>query len=525
MKILKQYLLATIALVLITACDEDLKLIEEQLAQNPLPTNVTGDNGDLDFTTYVAIGNSISAGYQDGALYTNGQERNFAKFLSDQLKISGIGGGDFNQPDINSANGFSRQGPNGPLGRFVLNLTQQRPEPTVGELPGLFTGDKTALNNFSVPGMKITDISDPALAASNPLYGRFAGSPGTSTVLGDALAVNPTFFTFELGTNDILEYAFGGGVDASLITDPNAFNSSLTNSLGALVAAGAKGVVMNIPLILTAPYFRAVPYNAVPLDATTAATLNTAFDSFHQVLDAIVGHPAIAHDAADADRRRLNFVAGQNPLLIFDRSLEDLGPKFDLLGLPAAQRAALEPYRQSRPAVQGDLPLLSAATEIQRDILGNGQLLSGISYPIGDEFVLTGTEQQSVVFFRATFNQIISGVVQGINQGAGELLLAHYNVNVQFADLVGLNGGFATALALGADAVAAADGVQGYVVNGVSLTPDFSPNGVFSTDGIHPNPRGHAIITNGIIDVINEAFDADIPKVNVLAKRSILAIN
>ncbi len=526
MKSIKHYLLALTAVVFITACDEDTTLIDEQLAQNPLPGATTGEPGALSFSKYVSLGNSIAAGFADGALYTNAQERNFASFLATQLQITGVGGGDFNQPDINSANGFSSAGEDGipgtsdDLGRLVLSLSQQRPVPTAGQVPGEFTGSKSALNNFAVPGMRLVDAADPLLAVDNLLYGRFASSPGTSTVLGDALAASPTFFTFELGANDVLQYAVAGGVDPAAITSQGDFTVALQNALGALVGSGARGVVMHVPVILTAPFFRAVPYNAAPLTSAQAGALNTAFEGFHNALDALVG--ILGHDATDADRRRVTFAEGQNPLLIFDASLEDLGPKFDLLGLPAQQRAALAPYEQSRPAVEGDLPLLSAAVEIGRDILGNGTLLSGISYPIGNEFVLTQAEQVNVVTARATFNGVISAVVAGINTGAGATVLAEYDVNVAFADAAGLTSALATALALSPAAIAAADGVQGIVVDGVSLSPDFSPNGIFSNDGIHPNPRGHGIITNGIIDLINATWGATIPKMNVLARRSVL---
>ncbi len=530
MKSIKYYLIALSTLIFITACDEDQRQIEDQLNQNPLPSAPTGDPGELSFSKYVSIGNSIAAGYQDGALYTNAQERNFASFLATQLQISGVGGGAFNQPDINSINGFSSANPdpsNGLgdyLGRFQLSLSLLRPVPTAGELPPDFGGTKSTLNNFAVPGMKVVDAADPTLAVRNPLYGRFASSPGISTVLGDALAASPTFFTFELGANDVLGYATSGGLDETDITGAVDFQTELSNSLGALAASGAKGVVVHIPMMLTTPFFRAVPYNAVPLDATTAATLNGAFAAFNQAMDGIVG--ALGHDAADANRRKVNYVAGPNPLLIFDDALEDLGPKFDILmgagAITPAQRAALDPFRQSRPAVSGDLPLLTAAGEIQRVIGGNPLLLSGISYPIGDRFILTQAEQVNVVTARATFNAIISGVVQAVNAGVGSTALVEYDVNVQMADIAGLTPALATQLALSPAAVAGADGVQGIIVDGVSLAPDFSPNGVFSTDGIHPNPRGHGIVTNAIIDLINSSFGASIPKMNVLALRSIL---
>jgi len=524
MKNLKIYLFALLAFIfVIQSCDEEEELIAQLEAENPLPGEVTGTPGEIDASNYVSIGNSIAAGFQDGALYTDAQNQSFATFLGTQLQVTGVGGGTFNVPSINSENGLSGVNPGGGFfGRFELSLSQLRPVPTTGEVPGAFEGDKSALNNFAVPGMRMVDASRSELV-SNGLYARFASSPGVSTVLGDALAANPTFFTFELGANDVLGYATGGGISEAQITDAVEFQTSVQASLSALVASGAKGVVMNVPLMLTAPYFRAIPYNAVPLSPELAATLNGAFAGFNSVLAGMVQATLITQD--EADRRTVSYAAGANPLLIFDDALEDLGPKFDMLGLPAATRAGLEPYRQSRPAVPTDLPLLTAATEIQRDIFGNGQLLSGISYPIGDGFVLTQAEQVNVITARATYNGIISAVIAGINTGAGSTVLAEYDINVQMADIAGLTPALAAQLALSPAAIAAADGVRGIVVEGVTLAPDFSPNGVFSTDGIHPNPRGHGIVANAMIDVINAAFGATIPKMSVLPLRGVITTN
>ncbi|MFY0592380.1 hypothetical protein [Roseivirga sp.] len=521
MKNLKIYLFALLTFVFaIQSCDEDVDLIAQQLADNPLPGEVTGTPGSLDLSNYVSIGNSIAAGFQDGALYTDAQNQSFATFLGRQFQVTGVGGGSFNVPSINSANGFSGTNPAGGFfGRFELSLSLLRPLPTAGELPEAFDGDKSSLNNFAVPGMKMTDISNVGLA-NNGLYARFATSPGTSTVLGDALAVDPTFFTFELGANDVLGYATSGGADEGDITDAATFQANLQTSLGALVGSGAQGVVMNVPLILTAPFFRAVPYNAVPLDAATANALNGGFAGFNQALAGMVQATLITQ--ADMDQRMVQYAAGPNPILIVDDALEDLGPKFDLLGLPATLRAGLEPFRQSRPAVATDLALLTAAGEIGRDLTGSGTVLSGISVPIADNFILTQAEQVNVITARATYNAIISGVIAAINAGQGSTVLAEYDINVQMADIAGLTPALATQLALSDAAIAAADGVLGIVVEGVNLAPDFSPNGVFSTDGIHPNPRGHGIVANAIIQVMNDTFGSTIPLMSVLPLRSVL---
>ena len=67
------------------------------------------------------------------------------------------------------------------------------------------------------------------------------------------------------------------------------------------------------------------------------------------------------------------------------------------------------------------------------------------------------------------------------------------------------------------------DGVIGAEIDGFNYQPDFSPNGVFSTDAVHPNPKGQAIIANEIIAVINASFDAGIPKIDIVPFRTVLA--
>jgi hypothetical protein len=219
---------------------------------------------------------------------------------------------------------------------------------------------------------------------------------------------------------------------------------------------------------------------------------------------------------------------------MFDKDLEDLGPKFDSLSslnaISAAQRAAIEPYRQSRPTTSLDLPTFLAAGEIGRVINSNASLLSGISIPIGDRFVLSASEVTRTVIARATFNAIIKGVTDGINAQAGAGTITLVDVQPTFADLFGLTPALTAQLAfgLGNDPAAAAasqaraDGVLGIRVEGVNLAPDFGPNGVFSTDGIHPNPRGNAIIANLIIESMRAAYGATIPSIAVLEKRGIL---
>src|SRR6056297_311284 len=155
-------------------------------------------SGTADFSNYVAIGISLTAGFMDAALYNESQQFSLGAILSDQLAEAG-GSGVFNQPDINSENGynytFSTDG--GPAyGRLKLDTNTQvpildisLPSPTInGDPVEFYTGSITELNNFGVSGIRVgqlltPDTGTPGTSDYNVYYERFASSPGSSTIL------------------------------------------------------------------------------------------------------------------------------------------------------------------------------------------------------------------------------------------------------------------------------------------------------------------------------------------------------
>ncbi len=501
----------------INACDTEDDLIQDQLNNNPLSEPIEGVAGTLNLSKYVAIGNSLTAGFMDGALYNVGQANAFPVLLHNKLATVPGAGQEFNQPDINSANGFnsavSNIGAGVILGRAVLDLSAKAPVFLPGELPTAFGGNKAALNNFGVPGIQTGQLLTPLTGTpgspiENPLYTRFASSPGTSTILGDALAASPTFVTLWIGGNDVLGYAISGASNEAIFTSVDAFTAQFGTVITQIMTnSQASGVVMNLPPVTLLPFFRAVKYNPVPLDAANAAALNAGFAGFNAAIDGLVANSLLS--SADGQKRKVAYAAASNnPLLIVDEDLEDLGPKFDILqgagAITAEERAQLQPFVKSRPAVATDLVLLSAAPQIGVVLGGNPTLLNGISVPFEDKFILTLAEQGKLIERTAIFNGVIAATLTGNTR------LKMLDVNPLFADLFGLTPTTAAQLALSSAAQAAADGVLGLSIEGVTLQPDFSPNGVFSTDGIHPNPRGNAILVNEIIALLRENFGTEL---------------
>jgi hypothetical protein len=474
MKNLKQYIFL-LGLGLITSCTYEFP--ESELQQPSA--------GAADFTKMVSIGNSLTAGYMDGALYNRGQQNSFAVILAEQLRE--VGGGDFNVPDINSDHGFYAMGPGGvPLGRLILTVNQTTgatgPAPVgQGDAPAPFTGETAALNNFGVPGVTLlTSLipqtggpASPENPAFNPMYARFASAPGQSTLVGDAAAAmqnGGTFFTFWLGNNDVLGYATGGASNPAILTSDEDFQARLGAALGTMLQANpeAKGAVANVPGLNVLPYFTLVPWNALPMTAEQAAAANDGFAQYNGGL--AQAQQAGMISAEERELRTINFAAGQNGFVMDDEFLTDLSA----LGLPS--------WRQSNPNDRATLPLAQA---LGQPVNGG---IRGINSPVEDRFVLTPQEQDEIRTKINTFNGIINAAVEA---NAERLVLA------DIKDLL--------------DRAAAGQVFAGNVQLTASIIP---PTGGLSVDGVHPNARAHAFIANTFIDAINTKWGANIRRVN-----------
>lgn len=508
------YLGFTLSLMLLaSACDQDV--IDQQ---QPEAVDECGDAqpGTADFSKFVSIGESLVAGFQAGALFTDGQNSSLGAIVADKLECVG-GSETFNQPDINSKNGYNATYsiPNViTLGRLVLfdpdgQKGPKGPAPApagapgvpapynTADLPTAYTGDKSRLNNFAVPGVQLAQFITPLTGgpaagnpAYNPLYERFASNPGTSTILGDALATKPTFFLFWGGSNDVLGYAVSGGSNDGLLVSEADFQQRYGYIISQLLAAGenVKGVIGNVPDVTTIPHFTTVKYNAIPLDSITAKALNAGFTPVHNAFDATIAY--LGHDPVDIARRKVSFAAGSNAIVIVDDNLPDLGPEFDMLrtanAINDADRAALVPYEQSRQATAEDLILLSAGSVLGTiPTGGNAQTIIGLTVPLADRYTLTKTEADLVRTRTLAFNNYIKGV-------------AAQSSRIALADV---NASFASFLQAGL-----------LYENNISITPNFiPPYGAFSEDGVHPNSAGYTFTANIFINAINAKFGSTIP--------------
>lgn len=226
---------------------------------------VVASKGTADFSRYVAVGNSLTAGFADNGLYRSGQLNSYPNILAGQFRT--VGGGDFVQPlfSVDSANGSGYK-------KLVALPTATNPFPTIADvLPGAARGGTTTSGspllrkftgvnqNLGVPGIRMADIQTPGYGSvqGNFYFERLLSNPLKTylSYVTDNVA-NATFFSCWMGNNDALLYAASGGVTP--ITDATTFETNYTALTNVLTANSRKGVVVGIPNVTTAPLFTTI---------------------------------------------------------------------------------------------------------------------------------------------------------------------------------------------------------------------------------------------------------------------------
>jgi lysophospholipase L1-like esterase len=518
----KYFALILLALLFLASCSNDDAAGGPITPPEPEPVEYT--SGSADFSTYVAVGNSLTAGYSDAALFINGQEASFPNMLATNFALAG--GGEFRIPLMADNLGGATLGGQPILGnRLILSFASGSPVPTPvsgtagTEISSTLSGP---FNNMGVPGAKSYHLLAPgygnvdgvAAGLANPYFARFASS-ASATVIGDAIAQNPTFFTLWIGNNDVLSYALSGGTgidqngnpDPSTygnndVTDPNVFAGVFNNLLQALSANGAGGVVANVPDVTTLPYFTTVPH--APLDPT-----NQVFGPQIPALNATFSQLNLVFSALGVPERSIVFSTdAASALVINDEDLPNLSAQITgaLMagGADPGTAAVLGMlYGQARQANENDLVVFPSQTvigDLNEDAFAMlqglglppanaGQLsVNGITYPLEDQWVLTPEEQLVVETAITAFNQTIAALAQQYD-------VALVDVNAY------LN-------------IVATDGIP--LSDGSTVTAEYATGGGFSLDGFHPSPRGYALVANQFIEAINQKYGSNLPGVNPL---------
>ncbi len=260
MKTIKLYLYLLSGLLLFVSCKPEIHI-------------PTATHGSADFSRYISLGNSLTAGYADGGLYLAGQLNSYPSIIAKQMQS--VGGGSFSQPlfSTDQANGsgyLQLTGFNADGTPITTAVTSKLAVRGILNVPGFgnvtlytkYTGD---INNYGVPGIKLLNITYAPYGNLNGFFERLlpGNAPANTTTYLDFATAKPfTFFSNWLGNNDALSYATSGGAGDAL-TDQTTFTALYSALITKLIAGGAKGVVATIPDVTSIPYFNTVTVGAI----------------------------------------------------------------------------------------------------------------------------------------------------------------------------------------------------------------------------------------------------------------------
>lgn len=465
--------LALLAGVLLTSCDPEIDV----------PASSAGE---ANFTKYIAVGNSLTAGYGDGGLYREGQLNSYPAIMAEQF--STVGGGEFAQPlfteDQRNGTGYIRLAGFTPQGTpITANVTDNLAIRSAS--PRLYTKYLDPVNNLAVPDIKVADVKTAGYgsAQGNPHFERITPDNNSSQTYLQRVQQNTdhTFFSLWIGNNDVLSYATSGGAfsggmlnsPARSITPTGTFDANYSELLAALTANGQKGVIATIPDVTAIPFF------------------TTVGSSVQQLLTANNIPGLVALTGSGSSRIQIapaQINAAQNGVYFLLTS----SAYAPLVGQRTG-RYWRDLSRQVSPSQDPNVVRLTLA-----GLLANFQIdttaMFGLSAgnPIPSALVLDAAEQQNVRTATEAFNNIIKA--QATARG-----LALFDANSYFNSIK-----------------------TGFGKNGVAYSPAYITGNLFSLDGVHPTPRGYAFVANEMIRAINSKYGSNVPTVDETQYRTVL---
>ncbi len=235
---------AALATLALGACVDD----DQSILQTQTPAN----GGEL-FVRYVALGNSITAGFQSGGLTAVMQDSSYPRLLATRASVVRFG-----QPFI--------AGPGCPQ-PMTAPLT---PAPAPAPGAACVRVDSARLTqNLAVPGVRIADLFATPTNPANATQRFYALLTGGRSQVNAMIASDPTFVSVWIGNNDALSAALGGvlgpaaaGADSNL-TRLSVFQGHLNALVDSIKRAGPQGAllvgvvdaVIAAPLIQPGAYF------------------------------------------------------------------------------------------------------------------------------------------------------------------------------------------------------------------------------------------------------------------------------
>jgi len=455
--------------------------------------------GKYNAARHVALGVSLTAGFMNGSLYTDpqgGQKHSYDYLLAkavhgastdDLFKVPafgnpGLGGVLFDTTAPGNVRLISNRielvgvtGAGTPITRTNLSTANLQPE-------GLTTLQRP-YNNLGIPGSLALDIlSDaPFDTRPSPFY-RFIfrnqafGSNGVQQAI-NLLKAQPAdslkLFTLWTGANEVLGFVTSGGVTPIVPIDNF---SPLYDTILARVkreVPNVKIIVFNIPNVASIPFATFLGPNA--RNVAIQRGLARIFYAKGNTVDSVA-----TADVGNVTKFMILLPAGAGVAAIGDTTTGVKGILW---------RTLLASINNSR-LLRGETPInLQQLTASFTGGLGvdTTKPIGSRENPLPDQFTLDQSEIRAANEAVADYNTFINSK----------------NSQTEGIFVVDIAGLF--------DRV-----VQQGIISpdGEDLRATFLTGGIFTLDGVHPGPKGHAIVANQMIPIIEREFGASIPAIN-----------
>ncbi len=287
--------------------------------------------------------------------------------------------------------------------------------------------------------------------------------------------------TVWLGPNEILGFASSGGTASPIfgLNDPTPisplfsmppFRQIFDTLLAQLQAPNRTIIVFNTPDVST-----------IPLVTTVGSVIDT-LSGIPLTADIFYQRGLAAGRGIGSARRQTNTIGNPDSLLV----LLPASTTVPLIGRPTAV-----PYRNlyNAAVASGSINPTSVSFEqflTAQNVDTTQPYALHPNNPIPDAYVLDAAEINLVRNATAAYNNYFASKNGG---------------SVVVVDIAGL---FRQAVTQG---ISTPDGQN----LRPALAATFQGFGIFSLDGVHPNAKGHAIVANEIIKVLNQRFNASIP--------------
>lgn len=203
------------------------------------------DTGSADFTRYVAIGDSLTAGFMSGSLNQPAQQNSYPALIYRQA--TGLTTG-FEQPLVSA--------PGIPAALELRSLAPLVIAPKSGSGAPLNLNLQRPYNNLAVPGADVHDAVA-TVTDNGGLHDLILRKLGTQ--IQQAAFLRPTFTTIWIGNNDVLGAATSGRVIEGVTITPVAqFEADFKTVVATIGSTGSKMAIANIPDVSGIPFVNTI---------------------------------------------------------------------------------------------------------------------------------------------------------------------------------------------------------------------------------------------------------------------------